>query len=421
MGEINNMCKKIIRDDINRIFGISESYMLPDRLMQILLNKSDMEAVFNEFLAISPDLSEDWFTDYFQENHSNRDAMAQDFTPESIRMIVSGIAGNFTKCGDICAGTGGLTIAMYNKNPNAEFYCVELSKRALPLLIFNLAIRNINAIIVNQDVLTEEVFGAYKLTKNEKFSDITEIYKVPDFSADLVVMNPPYSLKHKWDEKRTDNRFCGYGYPPNNFSDYAFVLHGLNMLVNGGELIAILPHGVLFRGGKEGTIRRKLVENKLIDSVIGLPENLFLNTGIPTFILKLKHKNSESILFIDAKKEFEKKGKISVIPKNSAEKIIETAINRRVVEKFSGIIGLGEIEYNDYNLNISRYISDYEPEPVPDLVETICDIKSCSEEITKLNKEILGFMKELRATNTDVKDDELNDGRRLWEAMINGL
>lgn len=240
----------IEQKDINRILDITESFQLPDRLMEVLKNDAERQQVFEDFLKINSDLSYDWFVDYFQENHSNRDKMMQDFTPQSVVKILKRIMPKCARCADICSGTGNLTIAIHEISPEAEYYCVEFSKRAFPLLLFNLCIRNMKAVAVRQDVLTMETFEIWNITPGERFSSLRMADKLPEYMADIVVMNPPYSTRHKWNEKKPDRRFDGYGYPPSSFSDYAFILHGFSMLSERGMLAAIVPHGVLFRGGQ---------------------------------------------------------------------------------------------------------------------------------------------------------------------------
>ena len=137
---------------INEILGINESFKLPERLMGILL--TDPEKMFDEFMAIGEPLDHDWFTEYFEEEHSNKTKMAQDFTPKEVCELLSHVTGKAETIADICAGTGGLTIGMWVKNPEAIFVCYEYSERAIPILCFNLAIRNIPAFVKRCDILT---------------------------------------------------------------------------------------------------------------------------------------------------------------------------------------------------------------------------------------------------------------------------
>ena len=148
-------------EDINRILNIKESYELPERMMELL--QSDSERIFREFLELESDMSYDWFNEYFQEEHSNRKAMMQDFTPKEVAGLLPRLAGTYSSVADVCAGTGGLTIAAWEHNHNAAFYCEELSNRAVPLLLFNLAIRGIRAIVVNKDVLKNEVYAVWRV------------------------------------------------------------------------------------------------------------------------------------------------------------------------------------------------------------------------------------------------------------------
>lgn len=146
----------ITAQDINNIIGITESYELPNELLYLLFSDRKNE-IFAQFLELQSDLSFDWFTDYFQENHSNREAMMQDFTPKELTEILPRLPKGYTSVLDVCAGTGGLSIGAWSVNNDATFVCEELSGRALPLLLFNMAIRNVNGYILHKDVLSGEV------------------------------------------------------------------------------------------------------------------------------------------------------------------------------------------------------------------------------------------------------------------------
>lgn len=381
-------------ETVNRIFGISESFELPEKLMDILLSGQEQK-YFEQCLAIQPDLSEDWFTDYFQENHSNREKMMQDFTPHELSALLPEMAGKFNVVQDICAGTGGLTIAAWAKNPDAVFICEELSSRAVPLLLFNLAVRNVNAWVLHEDVLEQDIKAVYQIVPGERFGRVERAETVPDLRPDLVITNPPYSVKWKHDLKN-DARFDGYGYPPPGFSDYAFVLHGLYRLQDGGHLFAILPHGVLFRGRQEETIRSALVQSGQLCAVIGLPEKLFLNTGIPVCVLSIeKTKRTPSVLFIDASKEFKAEGKQNRLLEQHVKKILFCWENRTEIEKFSHKASLQELEANGFNLNIPRYVNTFEREPLPEPTVLMRDLKSLNLEIIDAEKELLEMFKML--------------------------
>lgn len=406
----------ITEKDVNRIFGITESFMLPERAMEILMNKEERERVFAEFLDIESNLSFDWFNTYFQEEHSSRKAMMQDFTPHCVCRLAAEIVKG-RKVADICAGTGGLTIAQWVRNPGGQFLCEELSERAFPLLLFNLAIRNMDAYAVNMDVLENNVLRVFKITPGKRFGDIAEAEFPADFVPDSVIMNPPYSLKHTWDEKKWDPRFEGYGYPPKQFSDLAFVLSGFSMLKNDGWLAAILPHGVLFRGNREQKIRQKLVENGYIRDVIGLPENMFLNTGIPVFLLVLHKQKAGSAYFVDASKEFKKVGKINVLTDSAIEKIIDVLKSAKDIDRFSKLILTQEIAENDFDMGISRYVDASEPEPPIDILQVGREITENMVAMQLTSGEILNSLKELYTPN---EDSELADFIKIWGSICIG-
>ncbi len=384
-------------NEINELFGISESFMLPERLMT-LLTSDEISSIFEKYVDMQGDLSCDGFTDYFQEEHSNRKAMMQDFTPRELSELVSRIAvarGEVHTCLDVCSGTGGLTIALHNIKPKCVFWCEELSKRAVPLLLFNLAVRNISAYVTNKDVLSGEINEAWQIVPGERFGTVISVEQTPEILVDVCITNPPYSLKHEFDEKKLDRRFDGFGYPPKQFADYAFVLHGMSRLKDGGRLVAILPHGVLFRGSREEIIRHKMVENGMIHAVIGLPDNLFINTGIPVAILVFEKKRAEQVMFIDGAKGFMKTGKINQLRSQDLEKIISALVSGRDIPKYSHTASKAEIAENGYNLNISRYVDTYEPSPPIDIVEVTKELLEIREKRADLEEEIYGMISEL--------------------------
>lgn len=386
----------ITTENINTILGIKESFQLHDALKEILFNHDKKIEIFEKFLAIENDLSYDWFTNYFQEEQSNRKSFMQDYTPDCICKIISGLMNDNNKILDECSGIGGLTISVPDKK-NKIFYCEELSNNSVMMLLFNLSIRNIKAYVRHGDVLTNEFSRVYKLTPSERFSDIEEIAQANDYVVDAVISNPPYSLKFdKVDNYVNDIRFKEYGVPPKAKADYAFVLHALSKLNDEGEAFFILPHGVLFRGAKEGNIRKQLIENKMIDTVIGLPDKLFLNTDIPVCILVLKkNRCNDDILFIDASKLFEKHGNNNLMTADHINKLISIYRLRADVDKLSHLASLEEIRDNDYNLNIPRYVDNFEkPEPI-DMKKNLEELKNIESEISKTEKKLASMLKDI--------------------------
>ena len=230
----------------------------------------------------------------------------------------------------------------------------------------------------------------------------------PEF-FDAVVANPPYSLK--WDNaesKLKDPRFKDYGkLAPKSKADYAFVEHGIYHLKPSGRMAIVLPHGVLFRGAAEGTIRKAIIDKNYLDAVIGLPSNLFYSTGIPTVILVFrKDRKTNDVLFIDASKHFEKDKKQNRLREEDIDLILETYKNRQDVDKLAHVATLDEIKDNDYNLNIPRYVDTFEEEEPIDLDDVNRQLAEVDEEIARLEKELEAMLAELVPTDQNDEDDE---------------
>lgn len=230
----------------------------------------------------------------------------------------------------------------------------------------------------------------------------------PEF-FDAVVANPPYSLK--WDNaesKLKDPRFKDYGkLAPKSKADYAFVEHGIYHLKPSGRMAIVLPHGVLFRGAAEGTIRKAIIDKNYLDAVIGLPSNLFYSTGIPTVILVFrKDRKTNDVLFIDASQHFEKDKKQNRLREEDIDLILETYKNRQDVDKLAHVATLEEIKDNDYNLNIPRYVDTFEEEEPIDLDDVNRQLAEVDEEIARLEKELEAMLAELVPTDQNDEDDE---------------
>lgn len=203
---------------------------------------------------------------------------------------------------------------------------------------------------------------------------------------DAIVANPPFSLR--WDPKEEtakDFRFSGFGVAPKSAADFAFLLHGLHFLSDNGTMAIILPHGVLFRGGKEEFIRKELLKKDYIDSIIGLPANLFYSTGIPVCVIVLKKcRKNDKIQFINASSEehYEKGKRQNFLREKDIEDIIEAYKNRETISRYAREVPLSEIKDNGYNLNISRYINLSKD-------EEIIDLNKVNERLTEIEKEII--------------------------------
>jgi type I restriction enzyme M protein len=193
-----------------------------------------------------------------------------------------------------------------------------------------------------------------------------------------------------------DVRFKNHGVAPKSAADFAFLLHGFHFLADQGVMAIILPHGVLFRGGAEERIRTKLLQESHIDTVIGLPANLFYSTGIPVCILVLKKcKKPDDVLFINAAEHFEKGKRQNVLLDEHIDKIVATYQHRREEPRYSKRVPMAEIASNDYNLNISRYISTAQAEPEIDLAATHREIETLAATIKQTTAKHNAFLREL--------------------------
>ena len=236
------------------------------------------------------------------------------------------------------------------------------------------------------------------------------------YSADTIISNPPYS--QSW-IPQMDERFEGYKLAPKGKADFAFILDGLYSLNEFGTAAFIMPHGVLFRGQAEGDIRRKLIDNNLLDVVIGLPSNLFTNTSIPVCILVFKKNRANTdILFIDAQKDFIKDKSKNIMTSEQVLKVIDTYNNRSDIDKYSRKVSISEVEENDYNLNIPRYIDSFEPEEIPDAVQLAKELNEINRESRTLGLEIAEMLKQLVCTDPDAKKEHDEFVKEFTEFLV---
>lgn len=250
----------------------------------------------------------------------------------------------------------GKSVSKYVTNSdNIKYYAQELKENTYNLTRMNLVMRGIKPSNITTrcgDTLEED--WPYFDDSNP-----TETYE--PLYVDAVVSNPPYS--QAWDSsgKESDPRYARFGLAPKGKADYAFLLHDLYHIRPESIMTIVLPHGVLFRGGEEGTIRKNLIENNKIDTIIGFPANIFFGTGIPTIIMVLKQKrDNNDVLIIDASKGFVKEGKNNKLRASDIKRIVDTVAARVSIQKFSKVVSRDEIRQNDYNLNIPRYVDSSE-------------------------------------------------------------
>ena len=300
------------------------------------------------------------------------------YTPHEVSELMSEIVADHLRnqdeirIYDPTSGSGSLLItigeAVKRRMGNEDgiiYYAQELNQSTFNLTRMNLVMRGIkpsNLFVRNGDTLEED--WPY-------FDDSDPSGTYDPLYVDAVVSNPPYSQRWEPEGKDADIRFA-YGIAPRSKADYAFLLHDLYHLKPSGIMCIVLPHGVLFRGGEEGNIRRNLIENDKIAAIIGLPANIFFGTGIPTIIMVLRQKRTESdVLIVDASKGFEKAGKSNRLRASDIRRIVDVVDARQTVEGFSRLVGKEEIRANDYNLNIPRYVDSSEPTETWDLYSTM--------------------------------------------------
>ena len=327
------------------------------------------------------------------------------YTPQAVSKILTriAIAGQEEKRGlsvyDPCMGSGSLLLnaKKYSEQPQyIKYYGQELNTSTYNLARMNMFLHGIVA--ENQKLRNGDTLDGDWPTDEET-----------DFN--MVLMNPPYSAK--WSAAAgflQDERFSEYGVlAPKSKADYAFLLHGLYHLKNNGTMAIVLPHGVLFRGAAEGKIREKLLRAGNIYAVIGLPANLFYNTSIPTCIIVLKkHRDGRDVLFIDASKKFNKGKKQNEMLDEHIDEVMYLYTKRETVEKEAFLASFEDIEKNDFNLNIPRYVDTFEEEEPIDLNTLLTDMKKTDEEIEKVEGEFLSLVKQLTSTDETIMSS-LND------------
>lgn len=290
------------------------------------------------------------------------------YTPHEVSLLMSEIIADHVKgkdkidIYDSTSGSGSLllnigkSIAKHmGSEGTIKYFAQELKENTYNLTRMNLIMRGIlpaNIVTRNGDTL-EDDWPFFD--DNDPANSYNPLY------LDAVVSNPPYSQKWDPEHKDTDPRYARFGLAPKSKADYAFLLHDLYHLKPDGIMAIVLPHGVLFRGGEEGQIRKQLIENDHLDTIIGLPANIFFGTGIPTIILVLRQKRENSdVLIVDASRGFAKEGKNNKLRSCDIKKICDTVIGRQSVPAFSQIVTKEKIRENGYNLNIPRYVDSSE-------------------------------------------------------------
>lgn len=333
------------------------------------------------------------------------------YTPQQISTILSEIVTldsqdptldkkkKFDKVLDFACGSGSLLLNVRKRIKDAGGNVGKIYGQEKNITTYNLA--RMNMLLHGMKDTEFEIFHGDTL--ENQWNILNEMNPSKKIEFDAIVANPPFSLR--WEPNETsaeDFRFKSYGLAPKSAADFSFLLHGFHFLAEHGTMAIILPHGVLFRGGAEERIRTKLLKDKNIDAVIGLPSNLFYSTGIPVCILILKKcKKEDDVLFINASEHFEKGKRQNTLREgkdgkpNDIQKIVETYKLRNDQERYSRKVSMEEIEKNGYNLNISRYVSTAVEEIKIDLKEVNTKLKAINESIKTNTDKHNEFLKEL--------------------------
>ncbi|MGP5065041.1 type I restriction-modification system subunit M [Psychrobacter celer] len=301
------------------------------------------------------------------------------YTPHEVSLLMSEIMAYHLKdrekieIYDPTSGSGSLLINIgqsvarhIDDKNNIKYYAQELKQNTYNLTRMNLIMRGVlpaNIVTRNADTLEDD--WPY-------FDETDPVNSYQPLYVDAVVSNPPYSQEWQPKNKESDPRYARFGLAPKGKADFAFLLHDLYHLKPDGIMTIVLPHGVLFRGGDEETIRKNLIEHNHIDAIIGLPANIFFGTGIPTIIIVLKQKRSNTdILIVDASKGFIKAGKDNQLRASDIKKITDAVINRENIDKYACVVSQDEVRKQNYNLNIPRYVDSSDDAQTWDIYATM--------------------------------------------------
>lgn len=313
------------------------------------------------------------------------------YTPQQVSRILAKVVtiskSKIKSVYDPTCGSGSLLLRVAKEANISEFFGQELNRTTHNLARMNMILHDVH-------------FRQFDIQQDDTLESPQHLEK----RFEAIVANPPFSAHWKGKNNplnETDERFSQYGrLAPKTKADYAFLTHMYYQLADNGTMASVFPHGVLFRGAAEGTIREYLIKEKnALDAVIGLPANIFYGTSIPTCILVLKkcRKDDEDVVFIDASGDgnFVKEGNQNVLRDEDVERIVNTYRNRETIDKYSYIATLAEIAENDYNLNIPRYVDTFEEEAPIDLEAVAADIKAIDKELAATNEIIAAFCQEL--------------------------
>lgn len=354
-------------------------------ISKILLNLNDIDF---ELENDESDILGDAYEYLISQFASSAGKKAGEFyTPQQVSKILAKIVTlgkkRLKNVYDPTCGSGSLLLRVSKEAEIADFYGQELNQTTYNLARMNMILHGVK-------------YADFDIRQGDSLEEPMHI----NLKFEAIVANPPFSAKWSSDKKFLDDeRYSAYGkLAPKSKADYAFVQHMIYHLDENGTMAVVLPHGVLFRGAAEGKIRQYLIEEKnYLDAVIGLPANLFYGTSIPTCILVFKkcRTSDDDILFIDASKYFEKVKNQNKLRDEDIDRIVNTYAKREEIEKFSHNATMEEIEENDFNLNIPRYVDTFEEEEPIDIDEVCDELEKIAKEMEEVDKEIKKYCDEL--------------------------
>jgi type I restriction-modification system DNA methylase subunit len=367
--ELKELCDKTCA-----IFEVESVKQLGDAMMLCVRNNdAEKYAAFSEMVM---DMSIDWMQKIFQYYEADRKEKMQDYTPLTVAKLVGKLAetDNEKTVYDLCAGSGALTIQKWNLNHELKFVCYEYDKKVIPYLLFNLAVRNIEALVINGDALQDEVFTRYKVRKGEQFCTVEEIEEPVQYEiADCCISNPPYNMK--WAHPpfaQIQPRFYDFTLPPENNANFAFVLSGLYQSKN--KAVFVLP-SVEPSNKAELEIRKELVEYNLIEAVVSCPGKMFESTDIAVSILVLnRNKPTTHIELVDMREVHEVevreqrgqygstshtqrvyKKEVNIFSDEQISRALSAIAEQKNENGFCRNVSLEEVREHQYTLNPSAY------------------------------------------------------------------
>ena len=371
----------------------------PNETLQRLINHFSQHNFGDNY--ISSDLLGDAYEYLIEQFAADAGKKGGEFyTPREVERVIINILKPHEKdhIYDMAVGSGGFLLEAYHhlKNEAGEKKARSLYLYGQEINIGTYAIAKINMFLHGLD--------SADIQRGDTLADPK--FLNPDGSLktfDICVANPPYSIS-EWEYEifKSDKygRVAGYEMPPRKNADYAFVLHMVKSMNENGRAGIVLPHGVLFRGGAEGRIRENLIKNDLIEAIIALPAKLFYGTGIPAAIVIFNKNKPEShknkILIVDAEQDYEEGKNQNRLRKKDIEKIVSAFEGYRDIEKYARVVDVKELEENEFNLNVRRYVENGEDEEVVDVKSVWSEVKEIEKDREVINKKVEGYLEELK-------------------------